>query len=339
MKQTFFSKAILSIFTLSLAINFIPNTAQALTVTPRWEVEGDPGQSFATTVKVTNEERQTRTFYLRSENFNSQDETGSPTFIARQEDLATWIKAPASITLGPGETIDIPVTIDIPYNAEPGGHYAAIFFLTEPPSVTDQQGKVALSGKLGTLILLRVSGDFIQNADIVEFATTNHQKVFTQLPIQFYFRFQNTGEDHQKPLGDIIIKNIYGGVSKIVTANTVDGSVLPKSIRRFTTVWSEFSGRNQTPLGEMPKVEPQSYWQAVKYQATHFMIGRYKADLKLAFGSKGLKSEHAIFVFYVIPWQLLSIAVPILIILLFILRRLIKRYNRYIIAQASKARS
>jgi hypothetical protein len=314
---------------------FFSRPAKALTVTPRFEVDADPGQTVTTTLKVINEERQTHTYYLRTQNFNAQDETGNPSFTTRQEDLAIWIKAPLSITLGPGETFDLPIQIVVPPEADPGGHYAAIFFLSEPPSVDDQSGKVALGAKLGSLILLRVNGDFVQNASVLEFGTTGRQWFFDQLPVQFYYRFQNTGDDHQKPIGDILIKNFYGGTAKHLDANPMEGSVLPKSIRRFISSWTERgSDTKQPPVIDLPKTDPMSYWEAVNYQARHFVMGRYKAQLKVAFGSKEFKTDHAEFVFYVIPWQLLSIVIPLLIIILWLLRFFIKRYNRYIITRA-----
>ena len=289
-----------------------------------------------TDLKINNEERQSRTFYLRAENFNAQDETGNPTFSTRQEGLSTWIQAPLSVTLGPGESINLPIAIDIPANADPGGHYAAIFFLTEPPG-SDEAGSVAISAKLGTLILLRVNGDFVEDANILEFGTTDRQKFFTHLPVQFYYRFQNSGASHVKPVGDIQISNLLGMTSKILVANPQDGSVLPQSIRRFMSVWSENGGeKKQEAVIDLPKGDELKYWDAVNYQARNFLFGRYTSSLKVAFGSDGLQSESSEFVFYVIPWQLLSVVVPALVIVLLVLRLAVKRYNRYIINRAQR---
>ncbi|QQS22946.1 hypothetical protein IPM19_00010 [bacterium] len=315
---------------------FSPTFAQALTVTPRLELNGDPGQTLLTLLKITNEERQSKTFYLRTENFNAQDETGNPSFNTRREGLSTWINAPLSVTLGPGQSIDLPMQVSIPEAADPGGHYAAIFFLTEPPDIAEN-GSLGISAKLGTLILLRVNGDFVSDANILEFATVDKKRFFTGLPVQFYYRFQNTGDDHVKPQGDIVITNIFGGKTKILSANTVDGSVLPKSVRKFFSTWTERTGeQRQEPVIDPPKSEPLPYWDSVNYQARNFVMGRYKAELGVAFGSQGLKSDSEKFVFYVIPWQLLTVAIPALLVVLFILRFILKRYNRYIIKKAQR---
>ncbi len=313
-----------------------------MTVTPKLEVEANPGTTATTSLKLMNDERESKTFYIRSENFNAQDESGRPSFLPRQEGLATWIKAPLSITLGPGQAIELPIEIAVPYNADPGGHFAAIFFLTEPPNPGDDPGVVALSAKLGALVLLRVNGDFVEGANILEFGTVGKQKFFTQLPIQFYYRFQNTGEDHQRPIGDILISNLWGSEVKALDANPVEGSVLPKSVRKFTSVWMEKGGDyKQAPVVDLSKGadEKKSFWDAVNYQARNFNMGRYTATVKVAFGSKEHKTDNDQFIFYIIPWQLLVVAIPTLLIILYILRRLVKRYNRYIVARAQKNRT
>ena len=313
--------------------------ANALTVTPKVELNADPGTTLRISIKLTNEERQSRTFYLRYENFNSQDESGTPSFTTRKEGLSTWIKSQDSITLGPGETVDVPVDINVPKEAEPGGHFAAAFFSLEPPEPTPDKGAVAIGTRLGTLILLRVNGDFIQNATILEFNTAGKKKIFTQLPIQFYYRFQNTGDDHQKPLGDIQITNIFGRTIKLLSANTIDGSVLPKSIRRFTSVWTEQGGSlKQEPVVDLVEAPKLPFWPTVKQQWNNFTFGRYTANLKVVYGTKELKSTHSEVTFYIIPWQLLSVAVPTGLVLLILLRFGLKRYNKYIIAKAAKSK-
>lgn len=312
-----------------------PHRAQALTVNPRLELEADPGTTLRTELQIQNEERQSRTFYLRTENFNAQDETGTPHFLNRKEGLATWVEMPLSITLGPGQSVNFSFAIHVPADAQPGGHYAAIFFSTEPPNPGGSADTVAIGSKLGTLILLRVKGEFLSAANILEFGTSGKKKFFSNLPIQLFYRFQNVGEDHLKPVGDITISNLLGQTVKVLPANTIEGSVLPKSVRRFTSVWSSRQGGiQQQAVVDLPKREAMPYWEAVTFQARNFAFGRYTATLELVFGSSGLQSDHAKFTFYIIPWQLLSVIAPSMLFGLLLLRLFIKRYNRYIINRA-----
>ena len=317
-----------------LVLPAFASTASALTITPRVELEADPGETIQAQLKIANEERTSRTFYLRTENFNSEDEFGNPSFTTRREGLSTWVQAPLSITLGPLQAIEIPIQISVPADAYPGGHYAALFFLSEPPQA-ENSGDVALSSKLGSLILLRVNGDFAQGADILEFNTLDDRWFYSMLPVGFVYRFQNTGDDHLKPIGEIQVTNLIGQKVKILAGNPVDGNVLPKSVRRFSTIWTEKGGELiQQPVIDLPKSDALSFWESAQYQMRNFKFGRYTATLKLAFGTDGLQSDSQQVSFYIVPWQLFLILIPLLIIVVLILIWMIKRYNRYIIKRA-----
>src|SRR3989338_4187074 len=200
--------------TAALILALFPFISYGATVTPRIEVNADPGTTVREVFKITNEERQSKIFYLTYENFQSVDESGNPAFTGGKTDLATWISGPESVTVGPGDSREVPISIRIPQEAEPGGHFAAIFLQTEPPN-NSNPGQVAISTKLGSLVLLRVGGEFEQGGTILNFGTTNNQRFFSSLPVPFYYRFQNTGDDRLKPLGDVQITNTFGLTSKI----------------------------------------------------------------------------------------------------------------------------
>lgn len=315
-------------------VSFI-NTAQAITVTPRIEINVNPGETIKEVFKIRNEERQSRTYYTSVENFESQDESGTPRFSLRKEDLATWINLPEIITIGPGEVKEVEFTIITPKEAEPGGHFSAIFLQTSPPS--NNGGDLAISAKLGSLILLRVNGDFQQGGGVLEFATKFKKHFFTSLPIEFYYRFQNDGDDHLHPVGDVLITNSIGRTTKILPANPVDGSVLPKSIRRFETKWlTAFGPIEEDPLKDAPTPAGKGYWENTKYEWHNFALGKYSAKLKVVYGTKELKSSKSEFVFYVLPWHLLLLILLGATILFIILRFSLRRYNRYIIANARR---
>ena len=113
----------------------LSSTASALTVSPvKLEISGDPGEIVKGEILLKNEKEGTKTFYSSFENFEATGETGTPTFIPAKEGLGTWIEAAPQITLEPGEQKKVPYTISIPEDADPGGHFAAIFLGYFPSS-------------------------------------------------------------------------------------------------------------------------------------------------------------------------------------------------------------
>jgi hypothetical protein len=309
----------------------IPFSAQAITISPpRLELEGDPGTVINSEFKVTNESAGTQVYYTQVENFEAKDETGSPQFVQTKEGLAVWTNVDSSFAVAPSEQKTVPFSIRIPRNAEPGGYFASIFVRTTPPP--SQGGEVSIGARLGTLVLLRVNGEIQEGVDILEFSTKDSQRFFTSLPVELYYRFQNTGSDRVKPEGEVIVKNIVGLKAKILSANRTEGSVLPRSIRRFDMAWIHGGGGQEDPAEDVGIRQTGSFLDEAKYQWSNFAFGMYTANLDITFGENN-NTASGTFRFFVVPWQLLIILGVILIVGLVILRFLLRRYNRYVISR------
>ncbi len=313
-------------FLVLLVIPFIlaASPAEALTVSPvKAELSADPGQKVTGELTLLNEQNETITFYSSFENFEPQGESGTPNFVPGQEGLATWIKAASSITLKPQEKEVIPFSIDVPANAEPGGHFAAIFWSANPPA-TQATDQVAVGAKIGTLVLLKVSGDIKEGGAILDFSSQDKKTWFTALPVTFVYRFQNGGGDRVKPLGAVTIKNVFGGTSAVINANPSEGNVLPASTRKFTLEWVG----NGKPVGD-----GTGFFAMAKAQWDNFALGSYAAVLHLNYG--GSNEAETSFHLFVFPWQLLSIVAAALLVILAILVIGIRKYNSWIIKRAT----
>ena len=130
-------KTTVAVFIFSLFITFswiAPREAHALTITPiRYEIAGNPGEVLEQKMTLVNETKKDQLLYVSFSNFEAQGDTGSPTFVEPKEGLGTWISTSQStINLGAGEQKVINFKIEIPKDAEPGGHFAAIFWGTNP---------------------------------------------------------------------------------------------------------------------------------------------------------------------------------------------------------------
>jgi len=300
----------------------------ALTISPaKLEVTIDPGQIQVHEIELFNEQEDAKALYSSVENFEAQGESGAPHFTGANGGLATWITLTDSVIVGAGERVTVPFTINVPSNAKPGGYFAAVFFGSVPPQGSGG-GEVNIGSKIGVLILLRVSGDVEEVAGLNEFSAKDGRKFFSTLPIQFGYAFNNQGGDRVVPGGEVKIKNTFRLTSATFFANERGGSVLPGSIRRLNVVWGDESYlRDENKTGFFGTA-----WRQVK----DFHLGWYTAQLNLSWGETNIETAKASYHFFIIPWQLLTILAFIIFLFGFVGRWGLKKYNRFIVAQAMR---
>jgi hypothetical protein len=296
--------------------------AYALTISPaRIEINGDPGATVGGEFTLINEQATSQTFYVSYENFSAQGETGTPSFSSEQVGLDTWLGVvPPEVTIAPGQAVKIPYTINIPADADPGGYFAAIFWSTTPPSTSASQ--VSIGAKIGLLVLLRVNGDIRESGGITQFDRNGHGFFYTALPVSMRYKFRNDGADRVEPSGTMTIRDTVYLPAAHLDANEATGNILPGSVRQFTVDWLKYNA----PM-------PKSFFGAVQYEWKNFAVGLYSAHLDLVYGSEQLHAKKVLW-FFVFPWQLLILIFVGGGILWFAGKKLISRYNAYIIKQA-----
>ena len=295
-------------------------SVSALTISPaRIELSGDPGTTINADFTVINEQAYEQTFFTTVENFDAQGETGTPSFTTSDEGLASWVRIGDQVSLKKDEKRKISFNIVVPKDADAGGHFAAIFLSSTPPSTKGNQ--VSVGAKVGVLVLFKVSGDIKEGGGLLSFDTKDGARFLSSLPIDFVYRLNNSGNDRIKPKGEITIRDTIGWKTEGLNANPQDGNVLPNSTRRFTVTWG--NGDGLAPSA--------SFFDSVSYQWRNFALGLYFANLDLIFGSSGSVSKTI--VLFILPWQLTVVLIIVLTILFFVLRNLVRRYNKFIIAQ------
>ncbi len=298
-------------------------TANALTVSPaRIEITADPGQSIQGEVELLNEQKEEKIFYTSYENFESRGDTGAPYFTGDKSGLATWISTDTEVNLAPDERKTVPYTITVPKDAKPGGYFAALFFGNQPEN-KNGGSEVVIGGKIGILILLRVSGDVDESAGITDFGTEGGKRFFSTLPIVFTYGFNNIGGDRVIPRGNIKINNLLHIRSVSLLANKNEGSVLPQSTRRFTVSWG----------GESKEKKNIGFLNTVLAQIKDFHIGWYTANIDLTWGASSQNATKT-YHFFVIPWQLISIILIATLVFWRIILAWFKRMKRRIIHEA-----
>lgn len=258
-----------------------------LAVTPTlFEMAAVPGQVWRSQVKAVNTNPYPITVYARVMNFAPQGEAGQGKFIPIFENftegstLAEWIDiSTESVVIPAEESAQIPFTVRVPDDASPGGHFAAIMISTQPPQAEGM--RVTTAQIVTSLFFARIAGDVIEAGDIREFRSDGR---FFQTPeATFFVRFENQGNVHIQPQGQIEIYNMWGKERGVIPINrtTHFGNVLPNSIRQF-----EFTWRGEQSLSD---------------------IGRYKAVLTLGYGIDSRKFATSTTYFYVVPLKALTL--------------------------------
>lgn len=284
----------------------------SLSVSPTlFEMSAVPLQAWNSSVKVINNNLQDITVYASVVNFAPQGETGSGKFLPVFENftegktLAEWITVSDEPYLISRESsVSIPLTINVPEDAAPGGHYAAIMVGTRPVD-RDRSFQVATSQIVTSLFFVRVAGDVVESGVVRTFRAEDS---FVDVPeIGFEVRFENKGNVHLQPQGSIIITNMWGKERGIVPINhqTHFGNVLPDSIRNFKFSWK----------GE------QSFTD----------IGRYKAILTLAYGQSERNFVTKATYFWVIPIKSVLTVLSSLIVILLLVSWSIRTYVRRVL--------
>lgn len=248
---------------------------------PTFEFTANPGNTIESTIRVENVSDTDLKIGVDRRNFSAVGEEGSVTLSEDNTNytLASWITVtPEEVTIPPKQSHEFSFEINVPMNAAPGGHFSSIVFRTVSDSV-DEAGATIIQ-EVGSLILLRVSGDIEESFEIESFTTD--ASLYEYGPVEFETRIFNDGNVHVKPKGTITIRNIFG--KEVERLDLEQRNVLPKAIRKTTTTWDR---RN--------------------------LFGKYTATLAVSTASNNIETTTT--VFYGLPYVIVSIVLVVLIVI------------------------
>jgi len=266
-------------------------------VPPKQEVLINPGEKLSTSVKFLNEADSPITGSLAVLDFVVEDSNGTPVFLDNPQVVGTtqipakysaakWISIPKNtITIASKDNVTVPITINVPVNAAPGGRYAAVLFqpsgdLTLGNPESAEETPIAI--RLASLIYIRVAGAISEGATVTKFEGPTFLEYG---PETITTEISNQGNYHIAPQGAVTLKDVFGRT--VAKSNLEDKNIFPGASRSYTN-----------ELGQK------------------LMIGRFTANLNAKYGDTG-KLLTASFVLWVIPWKiLLAILLALIIIAL-----------------------
>lgn len=265
--------------------SFAQITRSFTIVPPGIEMSVDPGGYREGTMKVINDSSETLSFTANIKDFIVNDENGTPNILPtgtldNKYAASSWIGiTPSQFTIAPHSKQDLNYYIQVPSDARPGGHYAAVVY--KPNTAGSVQGTGAtVSTQIGTLFYVGVNGNIKEGANILKFITNAFQEYG---PVKLTTQIQNNGDLHVKPIGSVTLYNIFG--------QRVDTKGLPE--------------HNIFPGGGV-----RNYENTV---GSKIMIGPYTAKLLASYGVKNNLPLSAAVTFWVFPWKIALLLVLVII--------------------------
>ena len=288
MKKILFTLITLA-FLLSLALPVSAQEKIELTVGPvRQEVILNPGENDQVEMRFYNQTEQPISGQLNVVDFIVTSSDGAPALLDDPSQAspkfsgASWVSIPYDqITIAATNRVSVPVSINVPSDAKPGGRYVAIYF--QPGQGNVQGTGTGVTSRIAGLLYIKVNGDITENALVTRFYTPG---LFEYGPVTVNTEILNRGDYHIRPKAVIAMTNVFGSLTDQVMLK--EENIFPDASRTFAT-----------------EVGPK------------WLFGRYKLSLKGSYGTTGKALEGIAYV-WVIPWRIIAIII-LAIILIFIL--------------------
>jgi hypothetical protein len=247
-----------------------PNTLGITISPPSFSINANPGDRLNDTIRVTNDSPGDVTLQVAVHDFTVTGTEGSVAVLNKSQPTSTsnWFSFPVTqVKLAAKASQNVAFSINVPKNAEPGGHYASILFNPVRGGASPQTGASVVQ-RVGSLVLLTISGAIVDQGNIVDFHAKNfvgtYSSVlgsdnkthfllaqsealkdehpafyFNQGPVAFDVVFKNTGNVHFQPTGTVAIYDLFG--QKVYQTPLDPRNVFPGGERRITVIWPQKS--------------------------------------------------------------------------------------------------
>lgn len=241
-----FSKKLLFVFLIPLLLPFTSREAFAqetpfdVTVSPQYfTLSGQPGDILKEKFRVRNNAASSINLKIQIKNLSS-DALGKAVILEPNlyDDTTKFIQLPvASFSAQPKEWTNVNFTITLPHTTNFG--YDWVLLISQEDTKVLSEGVAAkLNGSVAIPVLLDVNKkNATVGGNILDFKTD--ASWYEYPPVTFLTEFENTGNIHIKPRGNIFITDWRGERVATLDINKDLGAVLPRARRQFATTWSD----------------------------------------------------------------------------------------------------
>lgn len=245
-----------------------------------FDLVANPGDRLTGTLYFWNGTDAELPVHMEAEDIRPQDEEGHVAGESEQaaNSLKDWVKPEyPDVTVFPKQEIALNFTIEVPADADPGSHWGGVVVRTVPVSTG---GGAAVQARLGTIILLRVSGEAKEKLALESVSVPGFLE---SPPIAIEARFKNEGTVHEAPSGEIEVRNMFGWL--VATSTLPVRNVLPGDVRKVEASVGDglWLGRYTVSLSARYGAGDEELRVAVKFWAAPWRTQGWKALLAILF--------------------------------------------------------
>jgi hypothetical protein len=213
-------------------------TKSGIQISPlSYNFEINPGGTLDAKIILKNLNPDDLNYVAEVEGFTQTSDEGAPSFTSDIDpNTVTSIKSWFTFgvdgkgTILPGMEKEIAFTVTVPKDAEPGGHYAAVFG-RQVKDLAVGSNEVGVTSRVGTLVLISVPGKVTNGAEIIEFIAP---KYVWSGPMSFSMKVKNTGSVHYDAIGSFLVEPLLSKASNFELAKH---TILPGGTRNFQKNW------------------------------------------------------------------------------------------------------
>lgn len=320
-----------AVVTIAQGLIFAPTIgaeSAALSIVPQKKYTIEPGKSANDTLVIKNiDKERTLDLTLRVIDFTYKDDSGTPDLmLAEDAPQTTWslkpfLTVPKELTIEPGTSQTVDMSIAIPEGQGAGSYYSAIVYSTASPD----GGNVALNASGVTLVFTTIPGQVDEKLTLEKIGAYNsnlksYQFLTNDEPERIGYTLKNEGNVAQSPVGSITLRNLFGQETVIQNINPNSSLALIGQSRTFTACVKlkkeevDFNGsRSEANTCAKPGLWP----------------GYYSVELAAFYGQNGNNTNDLVGKgsFWYLPWWFILL---VLVVLAFIIYQVwkIRRFIR-----------
>ena len=240
-KKVIVRRCAVAVLLLAIAVSMLPGVVTAQGGIGVWptsvELTVGCGETATKTVNVQNLGSEPIMLQAYVMDF-SKDRNGDFVFYEPGHEsysASRWLSVNSfDLELAPAQSQEVEVTVSVPSQVEPGGHYTALFFEAIPPS---SEGTVSISTRIPTLFYVTVPGateaEVIANAEISSLLLPGFAG---QSRVDAGVVVRNSGNVHLTVAAKVYFDGYWGGNSELDLGQKI---ILPNSEGMLKEEWQE----------------------------------------------------------------------------------------------------